>query len=215
MEHEKIIQDVKELLKFPNLGKALFHKIEELKLILARNLNEYLPMLKRSPGETDTRTNTTRGINFELTRVCENLWIPSIPGKPECNPYEIIPQPLIDYIVDYQVKTGVIEMKPGLRLPEVPGEVYNLTFEKGNPKFIWGTIRKSHDVTPDFIYPHQQANKSSFPALEENPEKSEVIKLLLHYLLSNDDYYKHVAAEFFYRWRPIIDSQLITKSTTV
>lgn len=208
MEYEKIIQDAKELLKFPNIGKSLFHKIEELKGILSENIEKYCPLMEKHPqGKT---SHTTEGTRFELRRMSEKLWVPSLPENRSSNAYEVIPQPIIDYIVNHQEKTGVIELKPGLRFPDIPGQIFDLIFEKSNPKYIWGIIQKYQENISEFIYPNWQAVKSPSPDVGENSDKQEVLKLILYYLLNNQDYYKHVTAEFFYHWKPLIDSQLIT-----
>ncbi|MGD2090001.1 MAG: hypothetical protein PVH61_27740 [Candidatus Aminicenantes bacterium] len=208
MEHEKIIQDVKELLKFPNIGKSLFHKIEELKGILSENIEKYCPLIEKHPQEKTG--HPSEGTRFELRRISEKLWIPSIPGNRSNNAYEVIPQPIIDYILNRQEKTGVIEMKPGLSFPDIPGQIFDLIFEKSSPKYIWGIIQQCQENLSEFIYPNRQAVKATAHDVGENSDKQEVLKLVLYYLLNHQDYYTHVTAEFFYHWKPLIDSQLIT-----
>ena len=208
MEHEKIIQDAKELLKFPNIGKSLFHKIEELKGILSENIEKYCPLIEKHPQRQTGHTPV--GTRFELRRISEKLWIPSISENRSSNAYEVIPQPIIDYIVNHREKTGVIEMKPGLRFPDIPGQVFDLIFEKSSPKYIWGIIQKCQESISEFIYPNRQAVKSASQDVGENSDKQEVLKLVLFYLLNNREYYTHVTAEFLYHWKPLIDSQLIT-----
>jgi hypothetical protein len=208
MEHEKIIRDAKELLKFPNIGKSLIHKIEELKGILSENIEKYCPLMEKHP-QRKTR-QTPEGTRFELRRVSGKLWVPTLPENRSSNAYEVIPQPIIDYIVNHREKPGVIEMKPGLRFPDTPGLVFDLIFEKSSPKYIWGIIQKFQENISEFIYPNRQAVKSASQDVGENSDKQEVLKLVLYYLLNNRDYYTHVTAEFFYHWKPLIDSQLIT-----
>lgn len=208
MEHEKIIQDARELLKFPHIGKSLFHKIEELKALLSKNIEEYCPLIEKHPHR---KTNhTPEGTRFELRRISEKLWIPSLPDNRKSNAHEVVPQPIIDYIVKHQVKPGVIEMKPGLRFPGIPGQVYNLIFEKSGPKYIWGILQTYQENLSEFIYPDRQAIISASREVGENSDKQEVLKLMLYYLLNNQDYYTHMTAEFFYHWKPLIDSQLLT-----
>ena len=208
MENEKTIQDAKELLKFPNIGKSLFHKIEELKGVLSENIENYFPLIEEHPQRKTSCT--PGGTRFELRRLSEKLWVPSIPENRSSNAYEVIPQPIIDYIVNHQKKKGVIEMKPGLSFPDIPGQVFDLIFEKSSPKYIWGIIQKCQENISEFIYPNRQAVKTASQDMGENSDKQEVLKLVLYYLLNNQDYYTHVTAEFFYHWKPLIDSQLIT-----
>jgi hypothetical protein len=101
-------------------------------------------------------------------------------------------------------------MKPGLSFPDIPGQVFDLIFEKSSPKYIWGIIQKSQENISEFIYPNRQAVKSAPRDVEDHSDKQEVLKLVLYYLLNHQDYYTHVTAEFFYHWKPLIDSQLIT-----
>jgi len=208
MEHEKIIQDTIELLKFPNIGKSLLHKIEELKRVLSENIEKYYPLIEKHPHRKTGHVE--EGTRFELRRISEKLWIPSMQDNRKSNAYEVISQPIIDFIVKDQGKPGVIEMKPGLRFPDIPGQVFDLIFEKSGPKYIWGIIRKYQENLSEFIYPNRQAINSISREVGENSDKQEVLKLMLYYLLNNRDYYTQITAEFFYHWKPLIDSQLLT-----
>lgn len=212
MEQEKIIQDVKDLLKFPGIGKSLLHKIEELKGVISGNIEKYCSLIEEHPQRKTG--HPTAGTRFELRRLSEKLWIPSIPDNRRSNAYEVIPQPIIDYIVDQQEKPDIIEMKPGLRFPGIPGQVFDLIFEKISPTYIWGIIQPYRENLSGFISPNRQAITSTPTDIDvgEKRDKQEVLKLVLYYLLNHRDYYTHVAAEFFYHWKPLIDSHLITAS---
>jgi hypothetical protein len=209
MEPEKILLEAKELLKFSHIGKSLFHKIEELKGILSENIDNYSPLIETHTQPPKKVNYNSEGIKFELRRVGENLWIPAIPEKVKYNAYKIIPQPLIDYIIDHHVSTGVIEMKPGLRFVDIPGKIFDLIFEKSSHIYIWGIIHTREDNLSDFLYPNSQVIKDQFQDVDEKSDKKEVIKLLLYYLLNNPHYFSHIKAEFFYHWKPLVDNQLI------
>jgi hypothetical protein len=212
MEQEKIIRDIKELLKFPGIGKSLLHKIEELKGVISGNIEKYSSLIEEHPQRKTGYP--TAGTRFELRRLGEKLWIPSIPDSRRINAYEVVPQPIIDYIVDNQENAGIIGMKPGLRFPGIPGQVFDLVFEKISPTYIWGMIQPYQENPSEFIYPNRPAITSTPADLEvgEKSDKQEILKLVLYYLLNHRDYYSHVAAEFFYHWKPLIDSHLITAS---
>jgi len=208
MEHEKIIQDAEELLKFPKIGRSLVHKIEALKGLLSENIEKYCPLIENHPQWNTS--HTPEGIRFELRRLSEKLWVPSIPANRKSNAYEVIPQPIVDYICGHEGKPGVIEMKPGLRFPGIPGQVFDLIFEKSGPKYIWGIIQKYQEDLSEFICPHPQTINFTPREVGEPGDKQEVLKLMLYYLLNNRDYYEHVSAEFFYHWKPLMDSQLLS-----
>ncbi len=211
MENEEIIRDVEELLKLPGIGKSLFHKIKELKAILTQHIDEYRPLIENLPSEK--KGLTPRGIQFELCRVVGHLWIPALPGGPGYNAADVMPQPLINYIVNFQAEPGVIEMKPGLILPDLPGKIFDLTFEKTGPDYIWGMINTRMVNQPGIIYAANQVDQRIFADLGENTEKNEVLKLLLYYLVSYEDFYNQVTAEFKYHWKPLIDSELIGEAS--
>jgi len=215
MENEKIIRDVLDILKIPDIGQSLLHKIEELKFILSRSINTYrdaaemLKPPKRAPQDVN-------GTEFELHRVGENLWIPSIPSlleKMDDSAYNIVPQPLIDYIAHIQTEKGVVVMKPGVELAALKGRVFDLFVEKISPDFIWGIVNERRMDRSGIIDPDPRTGKNTFQNVKENAEKDEIIKLLLYYLLTCESYYHHVANEFFYRWKPLIDSRLLTELT--
>ena len=207
MEDERIIQDVGKLLKYPDLRKALIHKVEELKSMLSKDLDQYMPFLgEESPG-------TSGGVGkehiFVLKKVRKGVWIPSGPEITEHDAFDYVPPAIVRYIVKYPTKTGVIEMRPGVELKELPGRRFDLNFEKKNSSLIRGTIRE-HEVNPvETLFPDQRMYKCTFQNALENAARSEVIKILIYYLLRHDSYYKHVASQFYYRWKPLFDGKLI------
>jgi len=210
MEDEKIIEDFIDLLKLPGIDLALHHKVEELKLLVSRNIDEYWPLIGwRTPKKAGT---AFKGVEFNLIRMGKKLWIPMITEDPDCDAYEVIPQAIIDHIVNNQVETGLAKMEPGLKLTELPGRVFDVIFEKCNSQFIRGNIHERKDES-NFVYPDQRKAKNGFRDVGTNAEKNDIIEVLLYYLLSNDDYYQHVVSEFFYRWKPAIDSRLMSQTT--
>ena len=210
MADEKILQDVIDLLKLPGIDLALHHKVEELKQLVSRNLTEYLPLIGwQSPQKKGA---AFKGIEFNLIRMGKGLWIPIITENPDCDAYEVIPQAVVDHIVNHPVETGLAKMEPGLKLPELPGQVFDIIFEKCDSKFIRGNIHQRQDKS-DIIYPDQRKAKNGFRDVGTDAARNDIIEALLYYLLSNDDYYHHVVSEFFYRWKPAVDSRLLTGTT--
>jgi hypothetical protein len=207
-EKEKLIREAGELLSIPNIGQSLKHKILELKLALSRNIDYYQP--DREP-EIPKRPHLLKGTVFKITRLNKNLWIPSLPGHPEDDVYRSIPPPIVDYITELELETGVINMQSGLKFPGLKGRVFNLSFEKHAESSITGIISEVTDNECGFISPENLVTEIDRWAFGEKQEKIEVIKLLLYYLITFDNYYHHVANEFFLHWKQLIDNQLLTR----
>ena len=207
-EMEKLIEEARALLLIPGIGKALKHKILEFKAAISRNIDYYQTA---EETEVEKKPHTLKGTRFKITRVQENLWIPSIPGDTCDDIYQVIPQPIVDYIVDNVGNTGVINMQNGLKFPGIKGRVFDLSFEKQNDYFITGIIHEVKENGVDSISPDNLAAAMGLPAVIGKPEKIEVIKLLAFYLANFDDFYDQVSSEFFLHWKPLIDGKLLEK----
>ena len=206
LEVEKLIEDARTLLLIPEIGKSLKHKILELKETISRNIDFYQT---EDEAEVEQKPQPLKGIRFKLTRIKDNLWIPSIPGN-TCNGiYQVIPQPIVDYIVDNADNTGVIKMQNGLKFPILKGRVFDLSFEKENDFCITGIIHEGKENGVDSISPDNLAAVMGLTAVNGTLEKIEVFKLLVYYLATCDDFYSHVVSMFNNTWKTLIDYQII------
>lgn len=206
-EIEKLIEEARVLLLIPEIGKALKHKILELKATISKNIDFYQT---EEEAEVEKKPQSLKGSRFKITRIQESLWIPSIPGN-YCNDiYQVIPQPIVDYIVDNVGNTGVIKMQNGQKFPGLKGRVFDLSFEKQNDYCITGIIHEGKENGVDSIYPDNLAAAMGLPAVNGKLEKIEVIKILAYYLATYDDFYEHIVSLFKINWKLLIDNQLFT-----
>lgn len=206
-EVEKLIDEARSLFLIPEIGKALKHKIYELKAMIAKNIDYY-----HRPGETEVEKapQTPKGTRFKITRVKDNLWIPSLPGNTCSDIYRVIPQPIVDYIVENSDDMGVINMQNGLKFPGLKARIFYLSFEKHNDYIIKGIIHEDKENGVDSIYPDNLATIMGLTAVNGRLDKIEVIKLLVYYLATHDDFYDHVVSLFKINWKLLIDNQLFT-----
>jgi len=207
-EIEKLIEEARAILLIPELGKALKHKILELKAAISRNI-ECLQTGEET--ETGEKPHSLPGTRFEITRIQGNLWIPFIPGNNCDDIYRVIPQAIVDYIVDHVGHRGMINMQKGLKFPGLRGRVFDLSFEKQSGSCITGIIHEVKKKTADSISPDNLATALELFGAAGKPKKIEVIKLLAFYLANFDDFYNHVASEFYLHWKPLIDGKLLPK----
>jgi hypothetical protein len=216
MDHERLLLEIKDLLMIPNFNRAIYHKVEELKIILSEDI-ECFSKISRTiePGSECPRFRD--GKEFQLARFGESLWIPSLrnprPGK---DIYDIIPQEVIDYIVRFDTEPGVIVMKSGVKLPGLKGRKFDLSFEKLSDRGISGVIKekKCTGEGPEGVLDLDMPGRDEM-FYREMGEIAENLKILVSYLLKNHDYYRHVISEFFIRWKPLIDNQLIGPSDSM
>jgi hypothetical protein len=206
LEVEKLIEEARVLLLIPDIGKSLKHKILELKATISSNIDFYQT---EEDAEVEKKPHPLKGMRFKITRIKENLWIPSIPGNPCNDIYRVIPQPIVDYIVDNVGNTGFITMQNGLTFPGLKGRVFDLSFEKKNDFCITGIIHEGKENGVDSIYPDNMAAAMGLPAVNGKVEKIEVIKLLVYYLATYDDFYDHVVSLFNNTWKTLIDNQIL------
>jgi hypothetical protein len=208
-EKEKLLREAADLLSIPNIGQSLKHKILELKLAISKNIDYYQPN-----GEPDVpkKKHFLKGTGFKITRLNTHLWIPSLPGHPKEDVYRLFPAPIVDYITEQDLETGVINMQSGLKFPGVKGRVFNLSFEKSAEDCITGFISEASDNECNIISPDNLVTEIDRWAFGEKKEKIDVIKLLVYYLITFDNYYNHVTAEFFLHWKQLFDNQLLTRA---
>ena len=141
MSHDKILKELEDLLDIPEFKKILTHRIAELKLLLSDDIGHYRNITRMiRPGK---RTTPAEGVQFELVRLGDSLWIPALtdqPDQPDSNVYDFIPQIVIDYIIDFEIESGEIKMISALEFHQLKGRTFNLSFEKHREDFITGII---------------------------------------------------------------------------
>jgi len=208
METEKVIQDARDILKYGRLGRALYHKIEELKVMLSQQVGR--PLHDMAAQEKGKRT-TMEGIEYELNLFGKNMWIPTIPENPGCNAYEFIPQDIVDFIVNCKSEIGIIKMLKGVELPGLKGRLFDLIFEKSAPGSFKGIIKEHKVDHSGFLYPDTRTEKGLFQGVEDTG-KEETMKLLFYYLMNDEEYFNQVSSEFYYKWKPLIDNKLMPRA---
>jgi hypothetical protein len=135
-EIDIILDEMRDLLQVKPFRQAIHHKIKELKYRLGSKIADHRKVESMINDLDNWSPKMKNGRIFELTRLGEKLWMPSIPGLPDDDDcdlvplYEIFPQEIIDYIVNYGAEKGIAVMLPGLTLPELDGRKFDLSFEK-------------------------------------------------------------------------------------
>ena len=210
-EIEKILKVTRDILLIPFCGLSLKHKILEIKEGLAVNIDYF-----RDPDDEDEteppKKQLLKGVRFEISRLGENLWVPSIPDDPECKVHDIIPDAIVQHITEMEISEGLIHMESGLRFHGLKGRVFNLSFEKHNRFFYSGVIKEITANNNNISSPENLSERIEILAKGENKaDKIEVIKMLIYHLVNSDTFFNHVASEYFLHWKPLFDNQLLEK----
>lgn len=211
-EIEKILKVTRDILLIPICGISLKHKILEIKEGLAMNIEYFRDPDDIDETEQKKRDKSLKGVRFEISRLGENLWVPSIPDDPKCRVYDIIPEAIVNHITDMEIKEGVIHMESGLRFHGLKGRVFNLSFEKHNRFYYTGIINEVTANNCNIVSPENLSEHMEILAKGENKaDKIEVIKMLIYHLVNSDTFFNHVASEYFLHWKPLFDNQLLEK----
>ena len=186
IKKEELLKELEVLMMIPNFKRSIYNKIEEIKGIMREDIdrfNEILTMLDEIEP-----IDLTRERKFTIEKRGGN-WIPSIPG---------IPEKIIDFIVNYNSKPGVITM---LKNAEIDGIRYTINFERTGQGII-NVLSLRGD---------RHAKKKQIPPL--NPDMMGNVKLLFQYIFNNDGLCKSVISEFFSKWKPLVDNGCIPITT--
>jgi hypothetical protein len=147
IDKELAIEDFKKFLDYPILGKALCFKMQEYKDAIAANIKEFKDIVElrrlvkknadkwpKKPGDLE--------IEFEIVNT-NGIWVPVLPGKPDCEPSRLIPGELVYYIVKEaaQMDYGIIKRENNLTLTGLNGRIFNIWFEKIKDDYIFGIIK--------------------------------------------------------------------------
>lgn len=208
-ENQKIFRQFKELLNIPTFKKVMVHKIEELKILLSEDIghfNQLRTMLDSAPVPELTGDKKVERVAFQLKRVGQDLWIPTLPNqrKGDTDVYQIVPEALIDYMVEYETEPGIIVAKPGLKLPVLPGRTFDLYFERLRDDFITGIIAGEtvaiNPVRDEKINTNKEVDLKSL---------HQFFEYLMHYPVL----YTHMINQFELVWKPLLDRHQQQKSS--
>jgi len=145
IDKESLIEDVKNLIDLPILGKSLYFKIEEYKAALSSCIEEFTDIVElRNLVKTkaDKWPKTSDDHVFEIVNI-NGIWIPVLPGEKDIEPSWLLSRKLVNYLVKEAANTdyGIIQRKSNLTLPGLKGQVFNIWFEKIRDDYIYGIIK--------------------------------------------------------------------------
>jgi hypothetical protein len=160
--------------------------------------NEKYLERKESPG------NDLNGeIEFELYRL-HGVWFPRLTSKTDVCPFDVLPLTLIRYISEKGKQDDTFLKKP-VQVPGFPPVL--LSFTKIRDDLINGIIQRIKTDGKEI----ENVESISVGHLPERNKQDE-LRIYLEYLLTNEPFYNHTIAEFFFKWKPLIDQKFTEMS---
>jgi hypothetical protein len=191
LDPKQLLEDIKELITVPDLCGALFHKVEELKGIYRDHIDYYkeigLIEAKTSPPPFD-------GQPFEIFKRGKQ-WETKID----------IPQVIVDFIVNSDLKPGIPMMERRREFPGLPGK-YTITIEMINSNSIKGMIQVEKEKGKEKAATTATAPPGNHLRILQPDSEKDELREFLYFLTTNEELYKHVMIEFRLRWKPTLIS---------
>jgi hypothetical protein len=188
IDNEKLIEDIKTILKIPELRAALFHKVEEYKRNNAKRIEECRELEEMvEPEKMEKTGEPIKEIRFEISKKKVGWMV---------NPVDI-PREVVKHITTMDLTPGIIKLQKF----KLAGRTIELSFEKQARDCFTGSIIEKSTQTAQKIPHAKQAKKAG---------KTEDLKTFITYLLNNEPFYNWVMNEFFDNWKPLIESGCFT-----
>lgn len=216
MTNGELLEELKDLLQVPEFEKAIYHKVQELKTVLREEIVQYArisvvmnPQMKQYIYEHKKENP----LHFELVRCGKGTWINRFlkthpPRKPGGAISDFFTKERIQFIVNYDIQPGLFCLKHGFSIPGAEGRVFDLGFVKHTEQYYTGVIteRRKKKMVTKLVSPDNKSVRISDLKISD---RTGVAKAIAYYLIANDVYYNHVAADFLGAWGPLLDNKLI------
>lgn len=181
-------------LKRPFLTRRLYHAVMEALEGVRVNVENYK---KDDVFKSVEKNEITRVIHFQL-HLLKGRWFPVIRSiDKDKNPYEIMPQALIDYISE-NAGENVIPWKKPLTVIGIETPVYvSFSKERDDSTIIVGTIE------PASVDDSLNEAESITDNIESNQDD---LRLFLEHLFKYPEFYKSVMRDFRLKWKPLLET---------
>jgi len=198
---KKAFDCFKDIIELPIWGTALYFKMMEYKDAISANIAEcknICELRNKIKKETKKWPQSSDYIKFEFFKIGNELWIPVLPGKKDCNPSEIFTEEMIDFIVERSTP-GIIQKHNNLFFPGLKGKVVDIWFEKIQDDYIRGIIKNIE--LPEKKFEH---NIDIDQALNElkNIDFDE-INAVFRFIFESSDFRNQILREYRKVWKGI------------
>lgn len=215
---EKInIDELAELLNIPEFERIIYHKVEELKYVMADRIQFYRNLKKNFKktayghmqiyeSHKPVQHQTYR---FEVNRMENGNWIPIVvePALPlDSDLDEILPPSVIKYISSFEKNPETIHHHQGSFRTLSGSQNFQLEFTRYSDDHILGTIRKREQAEgkkPDHRDTKLSVVKLDFPDSQRRSEHSYAV--LFRYMQVYPEIGDQLLSYFNYILKPLAD----------
>lgn len=211
---QEILDELEELLNIPQMERIIHHKVEELKLYLKDEIDHYRELkegLRRSVYgemtvlETDMETSGQEPVFlFQLNKEGDEHWGPPRLEPPPPRGYDagdILPDPVVEHIVSDKFPLREFQTIPGLSLPEIADNRFDLDFIKYSEHHILGTVCR-REVPSDAAV--EEISHYDPREAEENNYNE-----LLYYMQKFPPLRIYFLTEFHMKVKPLINGDMV------
>lgn len=203
MNRKQLLREIEDLARIPGFERIFYHKVKELKENVSRNPGHYFEILETQDHER--KSYPVGKIEFELHMFGKSTWIPVLLESDFCA-YEFVTDEIIDYILGIETAPGMPHMRSNIPVEEGKKTI-DLTFTKHGNDYYSGTVAYKETGKEE---PGPDIPAARFGEPVDGTDKVQVLKLLFHYLWENEAFLDRMFSEFRLRWKPLIDSEVIT-----
>jgi hypothetical protein len=228
MEKQKLLQELAELLNIPQIERIIAHKLEETKNLYKEEIDLYLNLRNNfqktaygnmyvCEGREQEAQTTFPTYRFELDKDKNNNWkITDIepPLPPGYHLHDIIPSLIIEYMASFEINPTMIETATHFTHPKLKGRTFNLRFTRYSDYHLLGTITEIRTQVKDTA--SESPMEKEFNNLVDISDyyRNDAVELnykeLMYYMEKYPAFREHIFSEFFMRWKPLIDENLLS-----
>lgn len=229
MQKQTILDELSELLNIPQVERIIHHKVEELKIFFRDEISLYQELKKDfqkaaygdmqvcDQVEPENR-HPRKTFRFELDREEGGGWDvveiePSVPAGFAMA--DIIPPLIVDYMTSFKTHPTRIETVHRFTHPHLQGRVFHLRFAKYSNYHLLGTITEIEtQVQGEGDVSGSETGEEPSNILHINDYyKKDTIELnykqLMYYMEKYHSFREHIFGEFFMKWKPLLDKNLL------
>jgi hypothetical protein len=227
MQKQKILDELNELMNIPQFERIIHHKIKELKIYLRDEISLYQELKedfqKAAYGDMQVcdemepkKRHPRETYRFELDKQEGGGWnIVEIEPSPPADftMDDIIPPLIVDYMTSFKTHPTRIETAHRFTHPQLADRVFHLRFAKYSNYHLLGTITEI-ETQAQGIVSESETSEGPGNVLHINDYyKKDTLELnykeLMYYMEKYLPFREHIFAEFFMKWKPLLDKGLL------
>lgn len=221
MQKHLLLAELEELLNIPQIERIIFHKLKEMKSIMADEIQLYKRLKHELKNEAygelqvvekDSRATGAQPYLFELDRHEDGRWVlANLEPQPpvEYDPRDIVPMPLIDFMTSFKTHAAKIQTVSDFSHHSLKGRLFHLRFARFSEFHLMGTVTELERAGESSANEDNIVQISDLYKKKSNDLKNREIAF---YMDKYPAFRQHVFSMFYMKWKPVLDKQLVDLS---